>query len=183
MTAAALCLPQLMETILWPRGFCLFRPILSGGQAIISPGLMSVSVALSRSVHLASGRRGRSEHVSQPDPPPTPWQRAQAGRRAARSERAGAKASGGRVQPASGSKWFAPGDFRGNGFLVEDKITEAASYRLSEEVFAKIEREAIRTPPGLLPCMRVTLGSGRIVRVVREDDFLYLCARLEDGNE
>ncbi len=104
--------------------------------------------------------------------PPTPWQRAQAGRRAARSERAGARLDGGQTQPASGSKWQAPGDYRTATFLVEDKTTDARSYTITADVLDKINRQAMLAH-GRLPQLRISMP-GHVVRVIREEDWLAL---------
>lgn len=114
------------------------------------------------------------------DIPATPWQRIQQGRRARKSEEAAAKTLGGRRQPASGSKWYAKGDLRANGFLIDDKYTDDKSFRITVEMWRKIESEAGQTPPGLRPSLRISLPGLPKLRVVLEDDLMYLMAQAED---
>lgn len=111
--------------------------------------------------------------------PPTPWQRVQATKRARRSELELAKSTGGRRQPASGALPGRKGDVRTNGFLVEDKFTDAKSYTLKADDWRKIEQEAAMTPPGLRPRMRITITGLPKLCVLLEDDYLYLQARAE----
>lgn len=109
--------------------------------------------------------------------PKTPWERAQSGRRARRSEEELAKSSGGRRQPASGALPGRKGDVRENGFLVDDKFTDAASYTITKKTWRKIEQEAAQTPPGMRPRMRLTINGLPKLCVMLEDDYLYLSAR------
>lgn len=109
--------------------------------------------------------------------PRTPWERAQVARRARRSEDQAAKSEGGRRQPASGSRWFAKGDVRANGFLIDDKFTDDASFRLTAEALNKITREALQTPPGLMPRLRISIKGTSRWSVIRDEDLLYLIAR------
>lgn len=109
-----------------------------------------------------------------------------AGRRARQSEEEGAKIGGGRRVPGSGSRWFAKGDIRENGFLIEDKFTDADSYRLTKGDWLKITAQATRTPPGMLPMFRITIPGLPKLRVLREDDYIFLEAmamRRHDGDE
>jgi len=57
-------------------------------------------------------------------------------------EKAVAKRLGGKVQPGSGSQWMRKGDVSTPDFLVECKVTEKQSYRLTRAVLDKIEQEA-----------------------------------------
>jgi hypothetical protein len=98
-------------------------------------------------------------------------------RRSRKSEEQLAKVSGGKRVPRSGAG-RQKGDVRTNGYRIEDKFTDAASYRLEVEVLKKITHEALRTPPGLLPQLRITFEQhGERWRMMREDDYLYLEAR------
>lgn len=65
------------------------------------------------------------------------------------------------------------GDYSTGRFRVEDKVTAAQSYTLKRAVLDKIESEALRTPPGLLPQMRITIA-GRTYRLYREEDAVAL---------
>ena len=117
------------------------------------------------------------------DTPQVPWARAKRQQHARRSEEQAAKQAGGKRQPGSGSRWFAKGDVRANGFLIEDKYTDDESYSLTAKVWRKITAEALQTPPGLLPSMRISMKGAPKLRVYREEDALYLEARAGLGNE
>ena len=106
--------------------------------------------------------------------PETPWQRANATRRAQRSERQLAKSTSGRKQPASGAFPGRKGDVIENGFLVDDKFTDAQSYSLTVKDWRKITAEASMTPPGLRPRMRITLPDTPRLCVMLEDDYLEI---------
>lgn len=114
--------------------------------------------------------------------PPTPFQRAKAGRRARKSEEQLAKSTGGQRQPASGSKPGRKGDVREHGYLTEDKFTDAESYTLTKKEWRKIEREAAMTPPGLRPRMRIAIAGLPRLCVMLEDDHLYREAQLADAD-
>lgn len=108
--------------------------------------------------------------------PEPPWKRAAVGRRAKHSEEATAKSDGGRRQPASGSKWFAKGDVRANGFLIDDKFTDSDSFRITGKMVEKGLVEALQTPPGLRPQWRISIPNVPRLRVIIEDDYLFLIA-------
>jgi hypothetical protein len=110
--------------------------------------------------------------------PPTPFKRAQVGRRARKSEEKAAKQEGGRRVPGSGSRpqHRAKGDIRANGFLIQDKFTDAKSFRLTDEDLSQIEAQAFAQ--GVLPSMRITTAGHRI-RTFREEDALYLIAQAQ----
>lgn len=110
--------------------------------------------------------------------PETPWKRIQQSRRARHSEERAAHEQGGRRQPASGAKWFAKGDLRAHGFLIDDKFTDAGSFRVTREMWQKIEREAAQTPPGLRPSLRISIPGLPKLRVVLEDDLLYYLSQI-----
>lgn len=102
-----------------------------------------------------------------------PWKPAAPGKAARRREEATARRFGGRRVVGSGSK-REKGDLRIGEERIEDKATAARSYRLDLDTLVKIEHEAIRTPPGCTPVLRVTLALGtpqeRTVRIYREED-------------
>jgi len=117
--------------------------------------------------------------------PPTPWHRAKQKRqtkRARNSEEELAKSTGGQRQPNSGAMPGRKGDVRENGFLVDDKFTDAKSYTLTTATWLKITREAGMTPPGLRPRLRLTLPGIPKLCVLQEEDYLYLQARAEIAN-
>lgn len=114
--------------------------------------------------------------------PATPWRRIQSGRRAHKSEDAGAKKLGGRRQPGSGSRWFAKGDIRANGILWDDKFTDALSYRIERDAFLKHMQDAARTPPGLRPGLRIHIPGLPTLSVIIEDDLMYYMAQAENAD-
>jgi hypothetical protein len=116
-----------------------------------------------------------------PDTPPTPWERARAGQRARRSETQGAKLQGGQRQPASGALRGRPGDIRDEDWLIEDKYTDADSFTITTKLIDKIMQEALQSH-GRLAMLRITLPRYKL-RVMREDDYLYLKARAEAAKD
>lgn len=113
--------------------------------------------------------------------PEPPWKRAAVGRRAKHSEEATAKSDGGSRVPASGSKWNAKGDVRANGFLIDDKFTDAESFRVTRDMVMKTMSEALQTPPGLRPQWRISIKGAPRLRVMLEDDYLALVGRTVDA--
>ena len=112
-----------------------------------------------------------------PEPPPTPWQRISRQRKSVNSEKLAANLEGGRRVAGSGNK-REKGDVRNETWRIEDKYTDDASFRITLEDWEKICRHALMTPPGLLPQMRITIQN-HTLRVVREEDWLWLCAKAE----
>jgi hypothetical protein len=110
-----------------------------------------------------------------------PWRAKSTTARARRSETKGAKNEGGRVTPMSGAG-RQKGDYTTAAFRTEDKYTDAASYTLKRSVLDKIEREALHTPPCLMPKLRVTI-QGKTYWVIREEDGLALGLGGEDGTQ
>lgn len=117
--------------------------------------------------------------MSVPDPP---WKRATKVQRSRRSETQGAKLEGGRRVPMSGGG-RQKGDIRSGIWLIEDKYTDAESYRIDKKVLDKTSAEALNA--GELPQWRITLP-GYKLRVLREEDYLYLQAlaesKIDDGS-
>jgi hypothetical protein len=109
------------------------------------------------------------------DVPPTPWQRASSSRKGRRNEQEAAKISGGRAVSGSGSGRI-KGDVRTGQWCISNKFTEAHSFRITEDDLDKMTADALRTPPGLLPQMRVEMPRYRL-RILREDDYLMLEAQ------
>lgn len=108
--------------------------------------------------------------MTQIDPP---WKRATQKQRSMRSERTGAKLDGGHPTPMSGAG-KKKGDYHANGYLVEDKYTDADSYRIEKKVLDKTVQQA--QAAGMLPQWRITLP-GHTLRVLEEADYLYLEAK------
>lgn len=105
-----------------------------------------------------------------PDPP---FKRATSKQKSMRSERQGAKLDGGHTTPMSGAG-KKKGDYHANGYLVEDKDTAHDSYRIEKSVILKTVGEALSA--GMLPMWRISMP-GLKLRVLREDDYLYLEAQ------
>lgn len=133
--------------------------------------LMSEIVAWEKSTSFIGNREQRERRKMSAERK-TPWERAKVGRRARKSEEQGAKISGGRRVSGSGNR-REKGDIRTNGFRIEDKFTDASSYTIQKSELEKITHEALMTPPGLLPQMRITMPGFKL-RVLREQDYLYL---------
>lgn len=98
-----------------------------------------------------------------------PFKRKGTGPRSRKSEERAAKLDGGKRVPMSGAG-RQKGDTKSARFRGEDKVTEAASYTLKLSDLLKIEREAILTPPCLIPYFRVTI-QGHTWRMIREKDW------------
>lgn len=112
----------------------------------------------------------------------TPWKRVQQGRQANKSEEQAAQALGGRRQPASGSRWYAKGDLRANGFLIDDKFTDSDSFTIKKRDFLKLMKDAAQTPPGLRPSLRISMPNLPTLRVVIEDDLQYHLAQTDKAD-
>lgn len=110
-----------------------------------------------------------------------PWRRKTPQVRGRQSERRGAKLDGGRVVAMSGGG-RQKGDYRTARFRVENKETDNASYSLVLEKLHKTEREALLTPPGLLPQTRIVI-QGEAFRLLREVDYVALgLDEMDDGS-
>lgn len=74
------------------------------------------------------------------------------------------------------------GDFQTDRWLVEDRTTEAASYRVEQSTLVRTLRQAVTSRR--LPQWRVTINEGRsgelTVRLLMEKDYLALMERLEE---
>lgn len=104
------------------------------------------------------------------DPRPLIGDMIRARKKASRkSENRAASNFGGRTQIASGALRHAKGDVITPVYLIEDKITDKASYSLTLAVWRKIRLEAFRHQR--TPMMRITI-SGQVLCVLAEDDFL-----------
>lgn len=129
--------------------------------------------------------RGRAIHETVPLPgeaPATPWTRATQKRRSMRSEREGAKLDGGQTTANSGAGRF-KGDYRANGAMIDDKYTDARSFSIKldgDQGFLAHIKNAVMGRA--LPEWRITLP-GLKLRVLREEDYLYLRAKADSGDE
>lgn len=110
-------------------------------------------------------------------PPDGPMERARALRKKPqktkdrRAEERLAKVSGGQRVSNSG-RGRHKGDVRHNGWLYDHKDTDNDSYSVTKSAFAKITRDAIATPPGVMPALVLNINGLRLV-VMRESDHLY----------
>jgi hypothetical protein len=101
--------------------------------------------------------------------PSSPWERAQALRSrkpksaSQKQEEGLARLPGGRKQVNSGRTHFSHRDVRLNGFLIEARTTMAGSYRIDKSEFLDIKRDAMRTPPGLLPAIQPDIQDLRLI--------------------
>lgn len=84
----------------------------------------------------------------------TPWQRAKKTRSQRQEERLG-NMPGGQKQNNSGRFWRWKRDTILHNFLIEARDTEADSYSVKRKEFHQIKKEALQTPPGLLPAIQV----------------------------
>lgn len=115
------------------------------------------------------------------DTPEVPWKRATRKQRSARSERAGAALEGGLVQPNSGAMPGRKGDYIANGFLVDDKFTDARSFSIKLDGpngWLAIARHALSQ--GRLPSFRISMPGVKL-RLVQEDDYMFLIANQKDA--
>lgn len=88
----------------------------------------------------------------------TPWERARKKTKSQRQEERLGEFQGSRRQPGSGRIPGLSRDARMfDNFLVEARTTDARSYAVGVDEFQKITQEALRTPPGCLPAMQVTI--------------------------
>lgn len=84
-------------------------------------------------------------------------------------------------------RWKRDGKLR--EFLIEARTTDAGSYSISKKEFLHIKREALKTPPGLLPGMQIDIQELQLLAIevtAFEDLFAELVAlraRLEDDDD
>jgi len=76
----------------------------------------------------------------------------------------------GRKRPRSGGFFFAPGDVVIDRFLIDCKVTDRKSFSITEQIWSKINTEAIKCRK--LPCLSIQLGNKAEVVVLSKDDFL-----------
>lgn len=90
---------------------------------------------------------------------PTPWKRAKQ-LRSGLQEEGIARMRGGKKQVNSGRFWRWKRDAILHEFLIEARTTDkrdSDSYRISRKEFLSIRKEALQTPPGLLPAMAIQI--------------------------
>lgn len=111
----------------------------------------------------------------------TPWQRARKSRSVRQEERIG-KMEGGSKQVNSGRHWRWKRDATLREFLVEARTNEkddVGSYRIKKSEFDAIRKQALQTPPGLLPAMQIDIQNLSLM-VIELSAFEDLYARLID---
>lgn len=92
-------------------------------------------------------------------------------KRSQQSERNAAEEIGGLVMPNSGAIAGFKGDVKSKDYLLEDKFTDAASYKLELSVLKKAEREAYQNRRK--PLLRVSI-QGEVFYVMPLRVFLNL---------
>lgn len=114
-----------------------------------------------------------------------PWDRASK-TKSRRQEERNAKLEGGGLQINSGrSSWTSKRDNtlgRVYKFLVESRTTDNDSYRIDRKEFLDIKKEAMQTPPGLLPAMQIDIN-GLSLFIVQLKDFEEFQTRMLDLEE
>lgn len=90
----------------------------------------------------------------------------------AQQERRTARKPGARAQVNSGRTWSSLRDVKQSSplghVLIDNKTTDAESYRVTKTDFKSLKRDANRTPPGCHPALQVDLQELRLL-VIEED--------------
>lgn len=110
-----------------------------------------------------------------------PWTRARKTRNEIQEARLGTMEGGSR-QVNSGRFWRFKRDGILHEFLIEARTNEkpeVKSYRIKADEFRKIEKEALQTPPGLLPAMQIDIGDLSLI-TLRLSDFQNVYLRLQE---
>jgi hypothetical protein len=116
----------------------------------------------------------------------TPWDQARRKTRSMRQEERLGQMSSGKAQVNSGRHWRWKRDGIVHEFLIEARTTEADSYRIERKEFLDIQKQALQTPPGLLPGMQIDIGSGATGisgMFIRTQDFQDMYVRLIELEE
>ena len=118
----------------------------------------------------------------------SPWKQAKKTRHEAQERRIG-RMKGGQKQVGSGRIWRWKRDGILHIFLIEARTTTKKNYTISGEEFKEIQKEALQTPPGLLPAMQIDIQDVSLI-AIRLVDFneiynrmLDLEAQLEDAQK
>ena len=99
-------------------------------------------------------------------------------RSTAQEERLG-KMEGGSQQPNSGRLWRWKRDGILWEFLIECRDTQKGSYRIERDEFLDIRKQALATPPGLLPGMQIDIQDLSLI-TVETKEFQAMCLRLAE---
>lgn len=105
-----------------------------------------------------------------------PWKRAVKAKHVRQEQRLG-KLPGGLQGVNSGRLWRFKRDGRLWDWLIEARTTEKQTYAISVDEFKKIAREAISTPPGLLPAVQLDIQDESLM-IIRLADFQNIMVRL-----
>jgi hypothetical protein len=96
----------------------------------------------------------------------TPWQRV-TDPAYAKQEKRTAKKHGARPQVNSGRTWSSLRDVKQESplgyVLIDNKTTEASSYRITKPDFMALSRDANRTPPGCHPALQIDIQDLRLI--------------------
>lgn len=95
-----------------------------------------------------------------------------------RQEKAFAKRSGGKRQPASGALDLAKGDVKLDRALGDMKETKAKSYRITSDTWSKIKREALEEGKPMA-FLQIEMRDTPPLVVIEEAVFLALLAQEE----
>jgi len=86
----------------------------------------------------------------------TPWARAKK-TKSQKQEKRLAEMEGGSPQVNSGRFWRWKRDNKLFNFLIEARTTDHESYRIEKREFLQMRKDALQTPPGMLPGMQIDL--------------------------
>jgi len=122
----------------------------------------------------------------------TPWQQVKESRSQLQEKRT-ARKPGARSQINSGRTWSSKGDVVLNSpigrILIDNKDTEDASYRITEDDWRKLKKQANQTPPGCQPGLQIDIRNLRLL-VIEEATYdeivkyiLTLESRLENAGD
>ena len=84
-----------------------------------------------------------------------------------KKERQRASELGGKTQPGSGAQWHAKGDIKLENYLIEHKYTDKKGYTLTNEIFLKVEKEALSIAK--IPLMLIEIQNKKYI-VQRYED-------------
>jgi hypothetical protein len=122
----------------------------------------------------------------------TPWEQVKESRSQRQEKRTGKK-PGARQQINSGRTWSSKGDATWDSpigrLLIDNKDTEDFSYRITEDDWDKLKKQANQTPPGCQPGLQIDIRNLRLL-VIEEATYdeivkyiLMLESRLENAGE
>ena len=98
----------------------------------------------------------------------TPWRRVTEPKYA-KQEKRSAKKQGARAQVNSGRTWSSLRDVKQSSpvghLLIDNKTTDAESYRITKTDFKALTRDANRTPPGCHPALQIDIQELRLMVV------------------